>query len=177
MILGIPTEKLVFLDESGANTKMQPFYGRSPRGCRAKGYVPHGHYLSVTMVAAVRLSGPLAARSFVGAMNQERFEAWLAECLVPRLQEGDVVVLDGSSCHKSAKAREIIEQAGCRLLFLPPYSPDFNPDEQLWSKTKAILRKLKQRTVDKLLEAVYHAVDKVSAKDCKGFFRHCGYAI
>jgi transposase len=167
----------VFLDESGANTKMQPLYGRSPRGCRAKGYVPHGHYLSVTMVAAVRLSGPMAARSFVGAMNQERFQAWLAECLVPRLQKGDVVVLDGSSCHKSAKAREIIEQAGCKLLFLPPYSPDFNPEEQLWAKTKAILRKLKHRTVDKLLEAVYHAVDKVSAKDCKGFFKHCGYAI
>jgi transposase len=89
----------------------------------------------------------------------------------------DVVVLDGSSCHKSAKAREIVEQAGCRLLFLPPYSPDFNPDEQLWSKTKSILRKLKHRTVDKLLEAVYQAVGKVSAKDCRGFFKHCGYAI
>lgn len=155
---------------------MQPLYGWAPRGCRAKGYVPHGHYLNVTMVAAVRLNGPLAARSFVGAMNQERFNAWLTECLVPCLRKGDVVVMDGSSCHKSLRAREIIEKAGCRMLFLPPYSPDFNPDEQLWAKTKSILRKLKHRTVDKLLDAVYQAVASVSEKDCKGFFKHCGYA-
>lgn len=176
MIPGISVKKLVFLDESGANTKMQPLYAWAAKGCRAKGYVPHGHYVNVTMVAAVRLSGPLAARSFVGAMNQERFHAWLSECLVPCLKKGDVVVMDGSSCHKSKKAREIIESARCHMLILPPYSPDLNPDEQLWSKTKSILRKLKHRTVDKLLDAVYHAVKQVSAKDCRGFFAHCGYA-
>lgn len=167
---------LVFLDESSANSKMQPLYARAPKGCRAKGYVPYRHYITVTMITAIRVSGPIAARAFVGAMNQERFQAWLTERLVPCLKKGDVVVMDGSACHKSTKARKIIEDAGCQIAFLPPYSPDFNPDEELWSKVKSILRRLKKRTIRKLLAAVHRAVKQVSSKDCKDFFQHCGYA-
>lgn len=128
------------------------------------------------MITAVRLSGTLGTYSFVGAMNQVHFQAWLRECLVPCLKKNDIVVMDGSSCHKSATARTIIENAGCHVLFLPPYSPDLNPDEQVWSKVKTGLRKLKNRTIDKLKNAISEAVKQITPKDCEAFFEHCGYA-
>lgn len=156
---------------------MQPLYGRAPKGCRAKGYAPQGNYLTVTMIAAIRTTGPIAAYSFVGAMNQEHFQTWLDECLIPCLKHNDVVVMDGSSCHKSAKTVKTIEDAGCQILFLPPYSPDLNPDEQLWSKVKNILRNAKKRTIGTLLGAIKKAVKQISPDDAKGFFVHCGYIV
>lgn len=134
-IAGIPVSKLVFLDESGANTQMQPAYGRAPRGQRVHSPIPHGHYISVTMVAAIRRSGPFAAHSFVGAMNAERFRTWVNVHLIPGLRKGDVIIMDNLPVHKDAEARRAIEKAKALVLFLPPYSPDLNPDENLWSKT------------------------------------------
>jgi len=167
---------LVFLDESGANTQLQRLYGRAPRGERAYAIVPHGHYVAVTMVAAIRRDGPVAPRSFVGAMNSERFRDWVSTALCPCLREGDVVVMDNLPAHKDKKAVESIEAAKARVLYLPPYSPDLNPDEKLWSKTKSLLRRLAERSVARLLEVIEQAVAQVTPKDCVGFFKSCGYA-
>lgn len=129
----------------------------------------------MTMVSAIRLSGVFAGHSFVGAMNAERFRAWVKAFLVPGLSEGDVVVMDNLGSHKDGEAREAIEGVGARVLYLPPYSPDFNPDEQVWSKTKTILRGLAKRTVDGLLSVIGKAIDSITPQDCAGFFKHCGY--
>ena len=166
----------MFLDESGANTQMQRLYGRAPRGERAYGIVPHGHYVAVTMVAAIRRDGPVAPRSFVGAMNSERFRDWVSTALCPCLREGDVVVMDNLPAHKDKKAVERIEAAKARVLYLPPYSPDLNPDEKLWSKTKSILRRLAKRCVVGLLSVIEQAVAQVTPNDCASFFKSCGYA-
>ncbi len=127
------------------------------------------------MVSAVRLSGVFAGHSFVGAMNGERFCAWVKDFLVPGLSVGDVVVMDNLGSHKDKEAREAIESAGARVMYLPPYSPDFNPDEQVWSKTKTILRRLAKRTVGDLLEVIGQAISRITPTDCAGFFKHCGY--
>lgn len=155
---------------------MQRIYGRSVRGRRAYGVVPHGHYISVTMVSAIRLSGVFAEHSFVGAMNAERFRIWVKERLVPGLAVGDVVVMDNLSCHKDQEAREAIEAVGARVVHLPPYSPDFNPDEKVWSKTKSILRRMAERTVEGLLSVIGQAMASITPQDCAGYFKHCGYA-
>lgn len=154
---------------------MQRTHGRALRGQRVYGVVPHGHYLSVTMVSAVRLSGVFSGHSFVGAMNGERFRAWVKAFLVPGLSKGDVVIMDNLGSHKDREARESIEAVGARVLYLPPYSPDFNPDEQVWSKTKTILRRMAKRTVDGLLAVIGQAISSITPQDCFGFFRHCGY--
>jgi transposase len=154
---------------------MQRTHGRALRGRRVYGIVPHGHYVSVTMVSAVRLSGVFAGYSFVGAMNAGRFRAWVKASLVPGLVENDVVVMDNLASHKDREAREAIERVGARVLYLPPYSPDFNPDEHVWSKTKTLLRRLAKRTVDGLLGVVGQAISSTTPQDCAGFFKHCGY--
>ena len=154
---------------------MQRLYGRTVRGQRAYGIVPHGHYVSVTMVSAIRLSGVFAGHSFVGSMNAGRFRAWVKEHLVPGLTQGDVVVMDNLASHKDREAREAIEAVGARALYLPPYSPDFNPDEKVCSKTKALLRRMAERTVDGLLAVIGQAIASITPQDCAGFFHHCGY--
>ena len=154
---------------------MQRLYGRTVRGQRAYGIVPHSHYVSVTMVSAIRLSGVFAGHSFVGSMNAERFRDWVKTRLVPGLLEADVVVMDNLACHKDREAREAIEAVGARVLYLPPYSPDFNPDENVWSKTKSMLRRMAERTVDGLLAVIGKAISSITPQDCAGFFRHCGY--
>ena len=127
------------------------------------------------MVCAVRLSGVFAGHSFVGAMNAERFRGWAKAFLAPGLSKNDVVVMDNLGSHKDSEAREAIEAVGARVLYLPPYSPDFNPDEHVWSKTKSILRGLAKRTVDGLLSVIEEAISSITPQDCAGFFRHCGY--
>lgn len=132
-LAGVPADRLVFLDESGANTQMTRRCGRSPIGQRLAGSIPHGHYQTTTMIAAVRLKGPQAPWLFGGAMNGELFLAWVQQGLVGCLQPDDVVVMDNPATHKVAGVREAIESAGARLEHLPPYSPDFNPIEPMWS--------------------------------------------
>ena len=175
-LAGVPAARLVFLDESGASTQMTRRYGRSPVGQRLLGFVPHGHYRTTTMIAAVRLQGPQAPWLFDGPMDGELFLAWVKQGLVPGLQQDDVVIMDNLSTHKVAGVREAIEAAGARLEYLPPYSPDFNPIENLWSKVKQGLKSREPRTARQLRKAAGAAFATVTPADCHGFFLHAGYA-
>ena len=172
-----PAARLVFVDESGANTQMTRRYGRCAVGQRLVCRIPHGHYQSNTLVAAVRLTGACAPWLFAGAMDGELFLAWVRQGLAPTLQPNDLVILDNLATHKVAGVREAIEAAGARLKYLPPYSPDFNPIENLWSKIKQSLRSQSPRTPAKLLTAAANAFATISPADCHGFFLHAGYAI
>ena len=166
----------MFVDESEANTQMTRRYGRSPVGQRLVCPVPQGHYQTTTMIAAVRLQGPQVPWLFDGPLDGELFLAWVKQGLVPVLQRGDVVILDNLSTHKVAGVQEAIESAGARLEYLPPYSPDFNPIENLWSKVKQGLKSRAPRTARQLFKAAAAAFDSVTAEDCLGFFRHAQYA-
>lgn len=128
-----------------------------------------------TMIGAVRLDGPLQCSTLDGPVDQESFAVWVRECLCPTLRPGDVVCMDNLSAHKSPKVRQAIEAATCRLQYLPPYSPDYNPIENLWSKVKEALRAAAERTMEALGHAVAAAMTSVTAADCEGFFEHAGY--
>ena len=171
-----PVTALVFVDESGANTKMTRLRGRALGGQRLLARVPHGHYETSTLISGVRLGGPCAPWLFGGPMNGEMFLAWVRQGLVPTLRPGDVVILDNLATHKSRGVRDAIEAVGARLLYLPPYSPDFNPIEPMWSKIKQTLRSRAPRTEDELLRAAKSAFDSISTLDCKGFFFSAKYA-
>jgi transposase len=176
-LAAVSPARLVFVDESGANTKMTRLYGRSLLGQRLVDRHPQGHYQTSTLIAAVRLRGPCAPWLFEGAMDGELFLAWVRQGLVPRLQLNDWVIMDNLATHKVAGVRQAIEGAGAQLLYLPPYSPDFNPIENLWSKVKQILRSLAPRTPGRLLEAAAIAFAAISTSDCEGFFLNAQYAI
>ena len=176
-LAGEPPRRLVFVDESGANTKMTRFRGRAPLGQRLVAHIPLGHYQTTSLVCAIRLTGPSAPWLFEGAMDGEMFLAWIQQGLVPVLQKGDVVIMDNLPTHKVAGVRQAIEEAGARLIYLPPYSPDFNPIENLWSKVKQILRRWAPRTWEELLPAAKAAFAAISAADCEGFFLNARYAI
>ena len=165
----------MFLDESGAQTSMTRTRGRAPKGQRVVAKVPGGHWKIVTMISAVRTSGPFAAASIVGATDSDVFLSYVREVLVPQLRRGDLVVMDNLSPHKASGVREAIESVGAGLRYLPPYSPDFNPIENMWSKVKGRLRSLATRTVDSLHDAIGAAMATVTPNDCVGYFRHCGY--
>jgi transposase len=175
-LAAVPARRLVFVDESGANTKTTRLYGRAPLGERLVARIPHGHYQTSTLIAAVRLSGTCAPWLFEGPMDGEMFLAWVQRGLAPALQPQDVVILDNLATHKVAGVRQAIERAGAQLLFLPPYSPDFNPIENLWSKVKQILRHLSPRNSLELLQASASAFAAISTADCHGFFLHAKYA-
>jgi transposase len=172
----VPAERLVFVDESGAHTQMTRRYGRSPVGQRLVCSVPHGHYQTTTLIAAVRLQGPQAPWLFAGPMDGELFLAWVKQGLVPELHRDDVVILDNLATHKVAGVREAIASAGAQLEYLPPYSPDLNPIENLWSKVKQSLKSQSPRTARQLFKAAGAAFATVTPADCHGFFLHAGYA-
>ena len=165
----------MFIDESGAKTNMTRLHGRAPRGERIIGRVPHGHWKTTTMISAVRLDGPCACATVDGPVDADVFRAYVTLVLVPQLRPGDVVVLDNLAAHKAPGIAEAITSAGARLLYLPPYSPDLNPIENMWSKVKGCLRSAAARTIDALGEAIDAALATVTGEDCRGFFRHCGY--
>jgi len=167
---------LVFVDESGANLQMTRRYGRCPSDQRLIGHIPQGHYRTATLIAGIRCSGPSAPWVFEGAMDGEMFLAWVRAGLVPTLRKGETVIVDNLATHKVCGVREAIEAAGVRLEYLPPYSPDFNPIEKLWSKVKHILRSADPRTWPQLLKATKAAFEAVSSQDCRGFFLSAGYA-
>lgn len=171
----VPIEKLVFIDESGAKTNMTRTRGRAPRGVRVVEAVPNGHWSVTTMISAIRTSGPFAAAVVNGATDSDVFRTYVEHVLVPELSAGDVVILDNLQPHKAAGVREMIESAGATLLYLPPYSPDYNPIENMWSKVKQHLRTAAARTFQSLQEAVTSALHSVTPSDCLGFFRNCGY--
>jgi transposase len=167
--------RLVFIDETGTATNMARRYGRCPRGQRLVAAVPYGHWKTMTFVAAVRHDGVTAPCVFDGPMNGDCFRAYVEQCLIPTLKPGDIVILDNLASHKVAGIREAIEAAGATIRYLPPYSPDLNPIEQLFAKLKAILRKAAARTVEALIEAIATALNAVSPTECANFLANSGY--
>jgi transposase len=168
--------KLVFVDETGASTKMARLYGRAKRGRRVVGRIPWGHWKTVTFVAGLRLDGFTAPFAIDCAMNGTIFIEYLQQCLVPTLRPGDIVVIDNLPAHKRHEVREIIEAVGATLLYLPPYSPDLNPIEQSFAKLKAHLRKAKERTVPALYNRIGQVLDCFEPTEFQHYFRKSGYA-
>lgn len=173
----VAAEQLVFVDESGANITLTPRYGRAPRGERCIGQVPRNWGKNTTLMAAMTLAGVQTAAVIEGAMDRPVFDQFVEQFLVPQLRPGQLVIWDNLSVHKSVDAEELIETAGCRVVPLPPYSPDFNPIEQLFSKLKAQLRRANQRTVEGLWDAIGEGLDLITAQDARGWFQHCGYFL
>ena len=167
--------RLVFLDESGANTALTRRYARAGRGTRVDAAVPHGHWKVVTLTAAARLGGVGACLAFDGATDAESFETYVRECLVPTLRPGDIVVMDNLACHKSAEVERLIGSAEAAVRYLPAYSPDLNPTEELFSKLKGHLRAVAARTVGTLVGAMGAALELVTPIDIWGWFSHSGY--
>lgn len=168
---------LVFLDESGAQTNMTRWYGRSPVGERCVDHTPHGHWKTSTLLGAIRLDGVIRDATVVidGPINRDTFVAYTEHHLAPALLPGDVVVMDNLASHKDAQVRTLIEAAGCDLWYLPPYSPDLNPIEKLWSKVKAWLRRVMATTFDELLTSIADALRAVDTAECVNYFHSCGY--
>lgn len=168
--------RLVFVDESGFNTSMARLRARAPRGERAYGKVPRNRGKNTTLIASITLEGGMGESVAVeGATDAEVFEAYVEHFLVPALKEGQVVVLDGLGAHRTRRARELIEDKGAELLFLPSYSPDLNPIEEAFSKIKGIVRKVGARTREALVEAMDRALAAVTPEDAAGWFAHAGY--
>lgn len=173
--IDLDPDKLVFIDETGATTKMARLRGRAPRGVRCRASVPHGHWKTTTFTAGLRLGGLAAPMIHDGPMNGAAFRAYVNQVLVPELAPGDIVVMDNLPAHKVTGVREAIEAAGADLLYLPPYSPDFNPIEMAFSKLKAILRKAATRTVPNLWQAIARALDAFTPNECTNYFAAAGY--
>ncbi len=169
--------RLVFIDESGFQTSMTRLRARAPRGKRAYAKVPRNRGKNQTLIASITLEDGMGeAVSIEGATDAEVFEAYDVEgFLAPTLEAGQVVVLDGLGAHRTERVRELIEDRGCELVFLPSYSPDLNPIEQAFSKIKNIVRKVGARTREALDEAIAKAMSAVTLEDVAGWFSHCGY--
>lgn len=165
------------MDECGSHIALTPGYAWAPRSERATGAVPHNRGQNLTLIAALSPDGLAAAMTLDGATDALAFAAYVGAVLVPTLRPGQVVVLDNLSAHKGDAVRALIEGAGCRLLFLPPYSPDFAPVEQAFGKLKALLRRAGARTRAALEAAIAVALDAITAADACGWFRHCGYPL
>ena len=168
-------ERLVFIDETWASTNMARRYGRAPKGERLRVGVPHGHWKTTTFVAGLRLTGMVAPMALDGPINGVSFQAYVDQVLVPELRPGDIVIMDNLGSHKGAGVRDAIEAAGASLLFLPPYSPDFNPIENAFSKLKALLRKAAERTVDGLWNTIGALLPAFTPQECANFFAAAGY--
>ena len=168
-------ERVVFVDETAANTTMDRRYGYAPRGQPVVGSVPHGHYKSLTFTAALRADGMRAAQVLDGPMTGARFRDYVATVLVPTLRPGDTVVLDYLPCHKSAAVRVAVEAAGCRLVFHPPYSPDRNPIELAFARLKRLLRSDGHRSVPTLVTFLESVGRAFRPAECAAYIRHCGY--
>lgn len=171
----VPAAKYVFIDESGVNTNMSRRYARSLQGSRAHDAIPLNRGKTTTIVSSMRLDGTTVSMLIDGSMNGETFKDYVQNHLVPYLHKGDVVVMDNLACHKVAGVREAIEAAEAHAVYLPPYSPDLNPIEEMWSKIKAYLRKVKARSQDSLLPAISAAFQLVCTDDIAGWFAHSGY--
>ncbi|WP_418024134.1 IS630 family transposase [Paracoccus sp. TD-10] len=173
--LDLDPERLIFIDETAASTKMARLRGRAPCGERCRAPIPHGHWKTTTFTAGLRLSGMAAPMLLDGPMNGPAFLAYAEQVLAPELRPGDVVVMDNLPAHKISGVRDAIEKVGARLLFRPPYSPDFNPIEMAFSKLKALLRKVAARTVDDLWSAVADCLSAFTPEECRNYFEPAGY--
>ena len=168
--------KLVFIDETGTRTNMTRLRGRAPKGQRLIGKTPHGHWKLTTFIAALRHDRITAPMVIDGPMNGEMFLAYVLAFLLPTLSKGDIVVMDNLPVHKVAGVAEAIKAVGARVLYLPPYSPDLNPIEQMFAKLKALLRKAKERTIDDLWNRIGQLLNEFSATECANYLANSGYA-
>ena len=173
--LGLDPSKLLFIDETWAKTNMTRLRGRATRGQRLVAKVPHGHWKTTTLIAALGHRGMRCSTTVDGAVNREVFEAFVEQVLVPSLSSGDIVVMDNLSSHKGQRVRALIESADATVLYLPPYSPDLNPIELAFAKLKHLLRSSGQRTVDGLWDFLGQALDAFTPGECQNDIRHCGY--
>lgn len=167
--------RLVFIDESGAKTNMTRLYGRAKGGLRMVDDAPFGHWHTTTMISSLRMDGSTACMVVDGATDKDVFGVYVRHILLPTLKAGDVVVLDNLSAHKHADAISMIESVGAVVWFLPPYSPDLNPIEKMWSKVKQFLRSAKARTQEVLIKAIADALETISNQDAAAWFISCGY--
>lgn len=172
---GLDLHHLVFLDETWAGTNMTPTRGRAPVGSRCIGYAPYGHWKTTTLVCALRCDGLAAPWVIDGPINGEIFRVWVQRVLVPTLKPGDIVVLDNLSAHKVAGIAEAIQAAGAQVRYLPPYSPDYNPIEQVFSKLKTLLRRAARRVIEELWVTIGDLLYLFAADECERFIRHAGY--
>ena len=173
--LELDPSKLVFIDETGAATNMARLRGRAQKGERLRAGIPQGHWKTTTFVAGLRLTGMTAPMVLDGPMNGAAFLAYVQQVLVPELKPGDIVIMDNLSTHKGCQVRDAIEAAGARLLYLPPYSPDFNPIENAFAKLKALLRKASQRTLEATWRRIGDLVDHFTPAECANYL-NAGYA-
>jgi len=176
-IRSVDPDALVFLDESGASTQMTRNYGRALRGERVREGTPNSHWRTVTMLAALTRRGLRSPMTIESATDGDVFLAYLEQVLCPQLLPGQVVIMDNLAAHKVAGVRALIEGTGARLLYLPPYSPDFNPIEQAWSKIKQLLRAAKARSLETLESAIAEALAAITAENAAAWFEHCGYGL
>ena len=170
-------QRLIFVDEMGANTSLSPLRAWSRRGERAHCSVPRNRGKNTTLLSSMSVEGMGPSLAVEGATDREVFEAYLEEVLAPSLRPGQVMVMDNLTAHKGERVRELVQSRGCALLYLPPYSPDLNPIEEAFSKMKGILRKAQTRNRESLIEAMGRALDAIASQDAKGFFEHCGYRV
>lgn len=173
--MAVALGRLIFIDESGAKTNMTRLYGRAPRGQRVVDATPHGHWTTTTMISALRVDGSTADMVIESATDGATFLAYVQQVLGPTLKRGDLVIMDNLAAHKMAAVVKAIAATGAEAKFLPPYSPDLNPIEKMWSKIKAYLRKTKARTKEALWTAIGAALATVTASDARGWFTSCGY--
>ncbi len=166
---------MIFIDETWAKTNMTRLRGWAPRGERLIAKIPHGHWKTTTLIAALGIDGIRCSTVVDGAINGDVFEAFVRHVLLPELRPGDVVVMDNLSSHKRLAVRQLIESAGAELVYLPPYSPDLNPIELIFSKVKQLLRSLAYRTRKALWRSTQSVLDAVTTSDATNCFRHCGY--
>jgi transposase len=171
----IDASQLVFVDEMGTNTSLSPLYAWAPKGERASCSVPRNRGPNTTLLSSMTLQGMGTSLAVEGTTNREVFETYVERVLAPTLRRGQVMVMDNLTAHKGERVKELIEQRGCELLYLPPYSPDFNPIEEAFSKIKALLRKVEARSREALIDAIGRGISMITAEDARGFFDHCGY--
>jgi transposase len=173
--LDLDPERLVFIDETWASTNMARLQGRARKGERLRAGVPYGHWKTTTFVAGLRLSGMVAPMVLDGPINRIAFQAYVEQVLVPELRPGDIVVMDNLSSHKGSAVRQAIEAIGAKLLYLPPYSPDFNPIENAFAKLKTLLRAAAERTVEALWHRIGDLLDRFTPEECANYFAAAGY--
>lgn len=173
--LDLDPARLVFIDETGLNTKMARLRGRSKRGERCRAGVPHGHWKTTTFTGALRITGMTAPMVLDGAMNGVAFRAYVEQVLAPTLKPGDIVIMDNLPAHKASGVRQAIEATGADLRFLPPYSPDFNPIEMAFAKLKSVLRAKAERTIEGLWNTVGEVIDRFQPNECANYFNAAGY--
>jgi transposase len=167
---------MVFVEEMGTNTSLSPLYGWAKKGQRARCVVPRNRGKNTTVLASMSLEGMGPSLAVEGATTTRVFETYYVErVLAPTLREGQMVVMDNLSAHKGERLRELLEERGCELLYLPSYSPDLNPIEEAFSKIKAQIRKVEARSREALLEAIGSAISAITDQDARGYFEHCGY--